>query len=1761
MDVTEFGPGWNCNCLSFVEDSADDYRRYGLFEQISLHLPGGGVLVFNSGNGYRDTMAYDYYTNSRLTQQKDGQGNLTGYRLDLPDGRSYIYTVGWNYGSYQLPKYFYLSQSLDEQGFATYYNYQTVYDQYQNPIGLQLSTISDVTSTTIFTFQYNGGITGHPNLVSAVTDRFNHSAQFSYALDSNSNLHLTQITDAAGLTSTLAYDLISGFPTTLTTPYGTTSFFYIPDPDNRLIHITEPNGGQQMFLFAGEAWWTLPTLQVPPNLPANNTMETDIGWLNSFHWNQNQLANAQHNLSFPTSPSSIVIPDSFTDGVLTLARMRHWLGTSPYSSEPAGVDFALSQERAPSQDASGTTWGQITWYDYTGKGIDNKVMGTQIMPYLVAQQLPDGSTWYDSFGQNSWGLITTRTNTYGTGSPASLRTFTYSYDPNNGIDLLSVAITAPQSHTLASYTYNGRHEVLADVQYATDSTSFTTTTTYDTQGRVSTRTTAAGLLSTYTYGSGNYLANVVDSIDGTPLRTNTFTWTSGYVQTQMDPRGLTRTFTRDGLNRLTQVQYSDDNSTKQYSYSLASGQGFNNSGSAINILDVTAVKDRLGNWTYYGRDRLRRVVTVTDPLSHVTHYDYCACGGVDSITDALGTNATLYGYNNAGWRISVTHPDGHGEQYAYDALGRVITRTDSLGSRSYSYNNQGLLASVTSSYGTEKAVTYDVYDRPQTVTDANGVSVINGYDLLGRVLTRTYPDSGVEYLGYAYDFRSPAGYTNQIGDIVLAAYDAAGRKTNEIHVGVDTKRFAYSPGSDLLTLTDGKGQVTTWTYDLEGRMGGKYDASGRLILGYWYDADSRLTTRWSKAKNYTTYQYDNAGNLLYVNYPASPQLGFTYDADNRLTQMVDGVGTTVYGYSYDRLGSEDGPWATNTVSFTYNNAQLRSGLTLQPAGSWSQSYSYDAADRLSSLTSPPGNFSYTYRGPGTVWTNLALPNTAVITNAFDSVARLTQTTLRTSGGTVLNRHSYQVNQANERWQMGRTDGSTVNYNYNRAQELVKALGNGGSSTENLGYGYDAAWNLNLRTNSGVVKTFTVNNINELTGDGTYTYGYDGNGNRVGRSDGLAYVYDDENQLVNVSSSASWQSTFGYDGLGRMRVRREYNWITSGGVVAPAPVVTAATPGSPLRNDFSGWVGMRFQVGSSPVVVTELGRWVVSGNSQTHTMKLVQANGTDLAGGTTVVNTSGATAGQFVYASLAAPVTLSANTTYYVVSQEASGGDQWYNYPNGTMVFNSLASGTGAAWAYNNSTTYYVGPNLPQSYVPVNFKGTTSSVAPLASVGTITSSLRNDYSGWVGFQFEVGSTPITVTSLGRWVVSGNSASHAVKLVNADGTDVSNGSATVRTAGMTAGRFAYAPLAAPVTLSAYTTYFVVSQEAVGGDQWYDCANTPITLTGAGGALAISAPNGSTAYTLASNGSGRTFGPVNLEFASGQTGGSWALAQEVRYLYDGRRVIQERDGSNTPTVSYTRGKDLSGSMEGAGGIGGLLARSSGYSTGTGGWGTHHYYHADGNGNITYLVDAGQGLAASYEYDPYGNLLSSSGTLASANLYRFSGKEFHASSGLYYYGYRFYDPNLQRWPNRDPLSAAAPGKRAINLEIEANPWFSTNSPIELILGPNLYAFDRNSPVYFIDSFGLWYISISVSGGYWGGASGTFYFGSGGVHYSLMGGFTTPGVTGAVRWSPGNPCPRFSWALEGTAGISAAYGSNNPGWEIGGGWPPGASLMAGWTW
>src|SRR5208283_5015954 len=92
--------------------------------------------------------------------------------------------------------------------------------------------------------------------------------------------------------------------------------------------------------------------------------------------------------------------------------------------------------------------------------------------------------------------------------------------------------------------------------------------------------------------------------------------------------------------------------------------------------------------------------------------------------------------------------------------------------------------------------------------------------------------------------------------------------------------------------------------------------------------------------------------------------------------------------------------------------------------------------------------------------------------------------------------------------------------------------------------------------------------------------------------------------------------------------------------------------------------------------------------------------------------------------------------------------------------------------------------------------------------------------------------------------------------------------------------------------------------------------------------------------------------------------------------------------------------------------------------------------------LTDSGGNVAARYLYDPFGKLIGKAGTMADVNRYMFSSKELHPTSGLYYYGFRFFDTGLQRWLNQDPIGEAG--------------------------GMNLYGFVGNSPLGRMDPLGL---------------------------------------------------------------------------------------------
>ena len=133
---------------------------------------------------------------------------------------------------------------------------------------------------------------------------------------------------------------------------------------------------------------------------------------------------------------------------------------------------------------------------------------------------------------------------------------------------------------------------------------------------------------------------------------------------------------------------------------------------------------------------------------------------------------------------------------------------------------------------------------------------------------------------------------------------------------------------------------------------------------------------------------------------------------------------------------------------------------------------------------------------------------------------------------------------------------------------------------------------------------------------------------------------------------------------------------------------------------------------------------------------------------------------------------------------------------------------------------------------------------------------------------------------------------------------------------------------------------------------------------------------------------------------------------YLYDEWNLVVEYIGT-TLSKSYKWGMDLSGSMQGAGGVGGLLSINKGSET--------YYPTFDVNGNVSEYIDATGTTVAHYEYDDFGRTVAQNGVKAADFTHRFSTKPKESWGEFYYYGYRYYDATSGRWLGRDPLGETA--------------------------------------------------------------------------------------------------------------------------------------------
>jgi RHS repeat-associated protein len=852
------GPLWSFDWLSYVQDN-----------NTMLAPPWAWTHVVLRGEGIERYTGYVGGTHwrSRATLVQVAH-NPPRYERRLPDGTVEVFTFPDRAASLPNRKIF-LTEVIDPQGHTQTFTYDASF---------RVVAVTDAVGQ-VTTLAYDDPV--DPLLVTKVTDPFGRTAVMSY----DGTGRLTAITDAIGMTSRFAYDE-SDFLTSMTTPYGITTFRRGPDSlgalSFRRVEATDPEGGTERLEYRLGNMPGLPAAVPAGEVPAGfEAWNQDMDKWNSFYWSKQAMAEAPGDLSRAVITRWLLYPEMYA---ATAAFVWTW-------NIPHSVKRPLETR---------------VWYRYPGQGPTVASMaGTGRSPTLIARVLEGGATQLTQLTYNSQGRVTSRIDPLG-------RQTTYTYAAN-GLDLLEMRqVTGSGTDLLASYAgYNAQH-LPATV---TDAAGQTTTTTYNAAGQPLTVTNAKNETTTYAYDTSGmgYVLSATGPVAGATI---TFTYDAlGRTRTVSDPDGYAVTTDYDALNRITKRTYPDT-TFEQYVYQR---------------LDVVEERDRKGRTTRHFYNGVGRRTATRDPLGRVIRQDWCPCGVLEALIDANG-NRTSWERDAQGRITREVRADAVTDTlYAYDATGRLKTVTDpknQVTTHTYLSDDSLLSTAYTNAVIATPGVnfTYDsVYPRVATMVDGIGTTTYTykapGQLGAGLVATVDGPLSN-DVIGYAYDElgRATTRTINGSANSVTWSFDALGRVAVEANV-LGTFTSSYDGvSSRLVTVTYPNGQTSAYSYlpnHQDQRLQTihhKYPGGATLSkFDYTYDAVGNIVT-WQQQTDSNpavlwTYGYDTADQLTSATEqstggtPATlKRFAYGYDpAGNRTFERIDDEVTTATHDSMNRL--------------------------------------------------------------------------------------------------------------------------------------------------------------------------------------------------------------------------------------------------------------------------------------------------------------------------------------------------------------------------------------------------------------------------------------------------------------------------------------------------------------------------------------------------------------------------------------------------------------------------------------------------------------------------------------------------------------------------------------------------------------------------------------------------------------------------------------------------------------------------------------------
>lgn len=941
-----------------------------------------------------------------------------------------------------------------------------------------------------------------------------------------------------------------------------------------------------------------------------------------------------------------------------------------------------------------------------------------------------------------------------------------------------------------------------------------------------------------------------------------------------------------------------------------------------------------------------------------------------------------------GYYYTLTKPAGYllttknGIKYNFDSSGNLLSIVDrNTNQLTFSYDGSGKLTTVTGPAGRTLTLSYGSNNKIATITDSANRTFTYGYDADNNLISYTDPAGNTTQYAYDSDQRMTSVTDPKAYTFLTNTYDSKDRITQQVFNGGTYNYYYYS---GYTRVRNPRGYSTYYYYNDNGNPTRIRNAYGDNIYKTW-DENMNLISL-EDAKGYITqYTYDLMGNFLTVTDPESNVTTFTYDTTyNQVTSIKDTL-DRVTSFEYDSNGNllKITDALTNETTFTYDtNGDL---LTTTNADGKTTTFTYDTYGYLTTITDAlTNNTNFTYDILGNLM-SVSDQNGNTTQYSYNQLNQITQITDALSN---ITKFTYDENSNRTSIVDAKNNTTAFTFNsYNQLTIITDALTNATSFT------YDENGNtLTVTDTEGNTTTNEYDRLDRLakvTDALTYVteYTYDENGNLTSIKDAktntTTYTYNSLNHLTTTTYPDSSTETYGYDNVGNLTSKTD----RSGDIITYAydnldRLTTKTYPdATQVTYAYDALSRLVSAVNSNSSIS-------YSYDAQNRVIQVIQDTKTinyeyDGVGNRTKLTYPDSSYITYSYDALNR------------LDQIKNAADQIiadYEYDElSRRNYLDLINGTRATYQFDKI----------------------SRLTDLTNKITATSAVISSFA----YTYDNAGNRNSMTTTGG--LHSYTYDNIYQLTNADYLagypspdmtynldEVGNRISTVN-----GGTISYSAN----NMNQYTN--------VGGTSYTYDANGNLTSDGTN-SYTYDYENRLIQAVTPTDTINYTYGPLGRRISKTYSTGT------TKFFYDGYQVIMETDDVGTATATYTYGT----------GIDEVLSMTRGGST--------YYYQLDGLGNIKDITNSSGAIVEKYKYDVYGQPFIFDGSdtplseSAIGNSYMFTGRRFDKESELYYYRARYYDAEIGRFMNVDPIGYAG--------------------------GMNFYSYVGNNPIIFIDPLGL---------------------------------------------------------------------------------------------